>query len=74
MSRREDIRRRLGEPCPLPEGTRLRLIEMPDDPRPIRRCATGTVTGGNGAQIWVAWDDGHNLALLVGKDKWEIVR
>jgi hypothetical protein len=37
---------------------------MPDDPNPMPVGSTGTVTGGNGEQIWVDWDNGRGLILL----------
>lgn len=60
--------------CPLPEGTRIMLVEMPNDPCPIEFGKFGTVTGGNKDQIWVKWDDGRSLHLLVGVDRYEVVR
>lgn len=64
---------RLQEPCPLVAGTRVALVEMPNDPVPIPAGTWGTVVGGNGAQIWVEWDNGSRLALIVGIDKWRRV-
>lgn len=61
------------QPCPLDEGTRIRLVSMTDDPNPVPPGTTGTVTGGNGAQLWVRWDDGRTLALLVGVDAYEVL-
>jgi len=64
---------KLSEPCPLPAGTRIRLVKMTDDPCPIEPGAEGTVTGGSGAQIWVEWDDGRGLALATDVDRWEVI-
>lgn len=63
--------RRLYAPCPVPVGTRVRLVEMGADPDPIEVGTEGTVTGGTGAQVWVDWDNGRTLNLLVDIDKYE---
>lgn len=55
----------LSAPCPLAVGTRVEVVGvMRDDPAPMEVGAKGTVTGGNGSQIWVAWDNGRSLILL----------
>lgn len=46
----------LSQPCPVPEGTRVRLLAMANDPDPIPAGSLGTVVGGNGGQLWVRWD------------------
>ncbi len=60
-----------------PEGTRLRLVDMPDDPDPVPRGSTGTVTGGSDlrdwTQIWVRWDNGRSLSLAVPPDTYEVI-
>ena len=64
-----------------PNGTRIRLIAMPDDPHPLPAGSLGTVVGGDiigpgrnaWLQIWVAWDDGRSLSLAVPPDKYEVV-
>lgn len=63
----------LGKESPVAEGTRIRLISMPDDPDPIPYGTLGTVIGGNGAQLSVKWDNGRSLHLLVGIDDYEVV-
>lgn len=65
---------RLRDPLPVPTGTRIRLLSMPDDPDPIPSGTEGTVTGGNGAQMYVDWDNGRSLILAVGIDRWTVVR
>jgi hypothetical protein len=60
----------IGEPCPVPVGARVELVHMPADPWPIEPGTRGTVTGGNGAQVDVAWDNGRTLSLAVGMDRW----
>lgn len=64
---------RLREPCPLPVGTRIRLTYMPNDPDPIPPGSEGTVTGGNGAQVYVDWDNGRSLILIPGEDRWTVI-
>ena len=66
--------RRLSDPCPLPVGSRIMLTSMQDDPDAIPPGATGTVTGGNGAQMYVDWDNGRSLILLVGIDRWQVIQ
>lgn len=63
-----------GQPCPHPIGTRIRTTgAMENDPDPIEIGSTGTVTGGNGEQLWVAWDDGRTLNLLPQVDPYEVI-
>jgi Domain of unknown function (DUF4314) len=66
----------LRAPCPCPVGTRIELIELADDPRdpnPISPGTRGTVSGGNGYQVLVDWDDESWLALLVGRDRYRVL-
>lgn len=69
----KDFWNMMREPCPHPSGTRIRLISMPDDPDPVPAGTMGTVDHGNGAQLFVKWDNGRSLHLLVGIDKYEVV-
>jgi uncharacterized protein DUF4314 len=60
------------------EGTRIRLIEMTDDPNPLPAGSLGTVRGGSDTigrwtQIWVKWDSGRTLSLSIPPDRFEIV-
>lgn len=64
--------KRVTEPQALPNGTRVRLISM-NDPDPIEPGTEGTVEGGNGAQLWVRWDNGRSLQLLVAEDRYEVI-
>jgi len=63
----------ISDPCPVAPGTRIVLVTMPHDPDPIPRGTKGTVTGGNGEQIWVDWDNGRSLNLAVDKDVWAVI-
>ena len=60
-----------------PDGTRIRLVSMPNDPDPVPVGSEGTVIGHSTAlsgQLWVAWDNGRSLCLLPGTDVWEVIR
>ena len=72
----------MADALPLPVGTRVRLIDMPNDPNPVQPGTLGTVHGGvvdagwhrtARSQIWVKWDDGRTLSLLPGIDRYEVV-
>ena len=59
-----------------PEGTRIKLISMPDKPetRPILPGSIGSVAHIDDAgQIHMRWDDGRSLALIPGYDEFEIL-
>lgn len=61
-------------PAPVPIGTRIELISMPDDIDPVLPGTQGTVTYATGAQIAVDWDNGRKLAILVGHDIYRVVK
>ena len=63
----------LSKPAPLPKGTRIRLLSMTDDPDPIAPGTEGTVIGGNGEQLWVRWENGRSLNVLVGIDRYQVI-
>ena len=55
-------------------GTRVRLIEMPDDPRPIDPGTIGEVEMVDDAgHIMVKWENGRGLNLITGVDRFEKV-
>ena len=57
-----------------PHGTRVRLLNMPDDPQPILPGTTGTVMGVDDAgQLLMKWDNGRALSLLPGTDSFEVI-
>lgn len=64
----------LSRPCPVPIGSRIELIRMGDDPDAIPPGTRGTVTGGNGAQVYVEWDIHRSLMLIPGVDQWRVVQ
>jgi Domain of unknown function (DUF4314) len=63
----------IGDPYPVEKGARIVLVTMPHDPDPVPRGTKGTVTGGNGEQVWVKWDNGRTLNLAVDKDVWAVL-
>lgn len=57
-----------------PPGTRIRLIEMPDDPNPAHVGTCGTVLAVDDAgQLLMRWDNGRSLSLVPGVDGFEIL-
>ena len=56
-------------------GTRVKLINMPNDPRPVPEGTEGTVKYVDDiGSIGVAWDNGQSLSLIPGVDTWEIMK
>lgn len=57
-----------------PNGTRVRLKKMEDDPRPVPVGTEGTVTGvDDTGSICVQWDNGSSLHVLYQIDEAEII-
>ena len=57
-----------------PPGTRIRLIEMPDDPNPVQAGTCGTVLAVDDAgQLLMQWDNGRSLSLIPGVDNFEML-
>jgi hypothetical protein len=48
------------------------VLYQPNDPCPVESGTEGTVTGGNGSQIYVDWDNGRSLILLT-TDYYEVI-
>lgn len=60
--------------CPIPYGTRIRITGvLPRDPDPLPVGTEGTVVGGNGGQLWMKWDNGRALSLLVEEDPYDVI-
>ena len=57
-----------------PAGTRIRLLEMADDPNPVPAGTEGTVTGVDSeASLLVEWDNGQSLNVIHLSDRVEII-
>ena len=57
-----------------PPGTRIRLLEMSEDPNPVPAGSCGTVLAVDGAgQLLMQWDNGRNLSLVPGTDNLEVL-
>ena len=57
-----------------PRGTRIRLLEMPDDHNPVSVGTCGTVLAVDDAgQLLMQWDNGRSLSLLPGVDSFEVL-
>lgn len=57
-----------------PNGTRIRCIEMTDDPCPVPSGTEGTVRLVDDlGTIHVNWDNGRTLGLCFDEDRYEIV-
>lgn len=58
-----------------PQGSRIRLIEMKDDPHPIAPGSMGTLKSiDDDAQFHIQWDNGSGLALRIGEDRFQVFR
>ena len=57
-------------------GDRIELLEMEDSMTGLQKGDRGTVTKIEDDQdlIWVDWDNGEKLALLIGIDKFKVVK
>jgi len=57
-------------------GDRVELLEMNDTWSNLEKGSKGTVTKIEEDQelIWINWDNGERLALLIGIDKFKVVK
>ena len=53
-------------------GKRITLIEMVDELNPIESGMKGVITHVGGGVINVRWDNGRNLGVIIGEDKYTI--
>ncbi len=57
-----------------PKGTRIELIQMGDDPRPVPPGTRGTVAFVDDmGQIGMHWDNGSSLSLIPGEDSFRVL-
>ena len=57
-------------------GDRVELLDMDDSFTRLEKGSKGTVTKIEEDQdlIWVDWDNGEKLALLIGIDKFKVIK
>ena len=57
-------------------GDRIVIVEIEDGLSRLRKGSKGIVTNIDNDQelIWVDWDNGERLALLIGIDKYKIIK
>jgi hypothetical protein len=55
-------------------GDRVRLLYTNDPWTRLQPGALGTVTHVSVGVVWVNWDEGSNLGLLIDDDIWEVVQ
>ena len=55
-----------------PDGTRVELVNMADDPRPVPPGTKGTVVGVDDlGHLLMCWDNGSTLNLIYGVDEFD---
>ena len=58
-----------------PEGTRICLDSMENDPRPIPSGTKGMViTVDDAGQLFMKWDNGCALSLIPGEDRFHVIQ
>ncbi len=57
-------------------GDRVVIVEMEDELTRLRKGSKGIVTNIDNEQelIWVDWDNGERLALIIGIDKYKVIK
>jgi hypothetical protein len=54
-------------------GKKVICIEMINDPNPIPNGTKGEIYHVGGDVIHVRWENGRNMGLIIGVDKYEII-
>ena len=54
-------------------GKRIRIDEMVNEPYPVESGTMGTITNVGYDIINVKWDNGRNLGVVIGEDRYEIM-
>ena len=58
-----------------PNGTRICLDSMENDPQPIPSGTKGTVIAVDDAgQLLMKWDNGRSLSLIPGEDRFHVIQ
>ena len=58
-----------------PKGTKVELISMGFDPRPVEPGTVGTVLCVDDVgTVHVAWENGRSLGLVPGEDSFRVIR
>ena len=71
MINRKDVERLRTE---YPEGTRIQLLCMANDPFPVLPGSEGTVTGVDDmGHILMSWDTGSSLSLIPEGDVFRVI-
>lgn len=54
-------------------GKRVMVVSMVNEPNPIEFGVEGTIYHVGGGVINVQWDNGRNLGLVIGVDKFQFI-
>jgi hypothetical protein len=57
-------------------GDRIKIVEMDDGMTNLEKGSMGTVKNIDKEQdlIWVEWDNGEKIALIIGIDKYKVIK
>lgn len=57
-------------------GDRIKIIEIDDGLTKLEKGSKGTVKNIDVEQdlIWVDWDNGEKIALIIGIDKYQVIK
>ena len=54
-------------------GDKIRLIRMVNDSNPVPSGTEGTVYHVGGGVANVRWDNGRNIGVIIGEDKFSVI-